>query len=166
MFETYDFTPLFSQPPGTGLEVHMKSLARVLTLLFLSPTLSLWPVAAQQSPPPRKPALIRDTEKADEKEEADVSHPKEFNPLLAAQNLKIGDFYFKKKNYIAAIQRYMEAIEYQPNLTGAYEALGRAYEKNGDLAKAISSYKDFIQRNPDSPKIAEFRTKLSKLEKK
>jgi tetratricopeptide (TPR) repeat protein len=166
MFGTYDFAPLFYRPPGTELEVAMKSLARVLTLLFLSPTLSLWPVAAQQSPPPRKPALIRDTDKAEGKEEADTSQPKEFNPLLAAKNLKVGDFYFKKKNYIAAIQRYMEAIEYQPNFTEAYEALGRAYEKNGDLTKAINIYRDFIQKNPDSPKIAEFRTKLTKLEKK
>jgi len=135
-------------------------------LFFLSVSLSSWPAAAQQSPPSRRPALIRDTDKAEGKEEADANQPKEFNPLLAAKNLKVGDFYFKKKNYIAAIQRYAEAIEYQPNLTEAYEALGRAYEKNGDPAKAVNTYKDFIQKNPDSPKVAEFRVKLAKLEKK
>jgi len=143
----------------------MKSLARVLVCLLFTSTLTSWPVAAQ-APPSRRPALIRDTDKADGKEEADTTQPKGLNPLLAEKDLKIGDYYFKRKNYVAAIQRYSEAIEYQPNRTDAYEALARAYEKNGDRSKAVDVYRNFIQKNPDSPKVAEFRTKLAKLEKK
>ncbi len=137
----------------------------IIGLAFL--LLSLTLPALSQSQNSRKPELIRDTDAAEEKESVgDVTQPKEQNPLLAEQNVNIGDFYFKKKNYDAAIQRYLEAIEYQPNLIRAYEALARAYEKKGDPEKAINAYKDFIQKNPDSPKSAEFRTKLAKLEKK
>jgi pentatricopeptide repeat protein len=114
----------------------------------------------------QKPRLIRDTEKAEEESEtADVETPKDQNPQLAAQNLKVGDFYFKKKNYAAAIQRYLDAIAYLPTFTDAYQALVRAYEKNGDLSKAIKVCRDFISKNPDSPKVPEFQTILSKLEK-
>jgi tetratricopeptide (TPR) repeat protein len=143
----------------------MKSLT-MLICLFLTCAVPPGQVTAQSPPQSRKPALIRDTDKAEGKDEADANQPKEFNPLLSEKNLKIGDFYFKRKNYIAAIQRYKDAVDYQPNHTEAYQALGRAYEKNGDPTKAADVYRDFIQKNPDSPKIAEFRSKIAKLEKK
>lgn len=144
----------------------MKALFRVGICLLLGCAPSWWLAAAQSQAPPKKPALIRDTEKADEREEAPTEQPKELDPLLSEKNLKIGDFYFKKKNYFAAIERYKDAIGYQPDRAEAYEALSRAYAKNGDPDKALEVYRDFIQKNPDSPKVAEFRTKLAKLERK
>lgn len=114
----------------------------------------------------QKPRLIRDTERAPEDSEtADVEAPKDRDPQLAEQNLKIGDFYFKRKNYAAAIQRYLDAIAYLPTFTDAYQALVRAYEKNGDLSKAIKVCRDFISKNPDSPKVPDFQARLAKLEK-
>src|SRR5512146_1586627 len=80
------------------------------------------PASAQS----KKPALIRDTEES--AAAADNPAPKERNPNLSEQNVGIGDFYFKKKNYAAAIRRYIEAIEYQPDSARAYDALARAYE--------------------------------------
>jgi tetratricopeptide (TPR) repeat protein len=124
------------------------------------------PPAMAQSHNSQRPELIRDTDEAEGKESADAPKAKEPNPMLAEQNVNIGNFYFKKKNYAAAIQRYLEAIEYQPNSIQAYEALTRAYEKNGEPLKAISAYKDFIEKNPDSPTSSEFRIRLAKLEKK
>ena len=139
----------------------------LLSIGFVFLLLSLTLPAFSQSHNSRRPELIRDTDEAEGKESAgDAATPKEKNPMLAEQNVNIGDFYLKKKNYDAAIQRYLEAIEYQPSLIRAYEALARAYERKGEPAKAINAYKDFIQKNPDSPKIAEFRTRLAKLEKK
>ncbi len=114
----------------------------------------------------QKPALIRDTDTAEGKEEADVPKEKEYNPLLADQAVKIGDYYLKRKNFDAAIERFLEALQYQPNRVDAYEALGKTYERQGETLKAQNVYRDFIRKNPDSPKIAEFRTKLAKLEKK
>jgi regulator of sirC expression with transglutaminase-like and TPR domain len=60
----------------------------------------------------------------------------------------------------------MEALEYQPNRIEAFEALGRAYEKKGDPEKAVTVYKDFVDKFPSSPKVAAFRTKIARLEKK
>ena len=135
-------------------------------MLFFGPSLlTIQPVAAQsasRTPPP----LIRDTDTAEGKEITDASTPKEPDPILSEQNLKIGNFYYKQKNYAAAISRYLEAIAYQPDSIHAYDALTRAYEKNDQPDKAIAAYKQFIEKNPNSPKTAEFFKRLEKLEKK
>ncbi len=114
---------------------------------------------------PRKPALIRDTDTAEGKETADVPETKEYNPVLAEKAVRIGDYYFKRKNFDAAIERYLEALQYQPENVSAYEALGKTFEKKGETLKAEDVYRDFIKKNPDSPKIADFKSKLAKLEK-
>ena len=125
--------------------------------------LTIQPVAAQSTP--RKPALIRDTDVAEADETADIPAAKEPNPMLCEQNIDIGNFYYKKKNYEAAIRRYLDALEYQPDSARAYDALTRAYEKSDQPAKAVAAYRQFIEKNPDSPKSPEFRTRLAKLEK-
>ena len=114
----------------------------------------------------QKPALIRDTDAAEGRDEPDVEKEKVYNPMEAERIVKIGDFYYKRKNYAAAIQRYIEALQYQPNRVEAYEALGRTYEKTGDTTKAVEIYKDFVSKNPDSPKTPEFKSKIAKIEKK
>ncbi len=114
---------------------------------------------------PQKPALIRDTDTAEWKEAADVPKEKEYNPLLAEKALQIGDYYYKRKNFDAAIERYLEALQYQPERVEAYEALGRTFEKKGETLKAEEVYRDFIKKNPTSPKIAAFKSRLAKLER-
>ena len=114
----------------------------------------------------RKPVLIRDTAVAEGKEDAEAAKEKVYNPLMAEKSVKIGDFYLKKKNYNAAIQRYREALEFQPNRIEAFEALGRAYEKKGDTDSAAAVYKDFLNKFPTSPKADDFRSRLAKIEKK
>ena len=131
----------------------------VLTLLMAT----AFPLSAQTGS--RRPALIRDTDTAEGKDEAAAEKEKPFNPLAAEQSMKVGDFYFKKKNYDAAIQRYMEALEYQPNLFVAYDALGRAYEKQGKPEKALRVYKDFLQKYPQSDKAGDFRERAARLQK-
>jgi len=144
---------------------------RICTVVQILTILSLWigifpfqvqPAAAQQTG--RKPALIRDTDTAEGKDDS-AAAPKEPNPQLSEQNLNIGNFYYKKKNYTAAIRRYLDAIEYQPDSARAYDALVRAYEKNDQAEKAIAALKEFIEKNPNSPKLTDFKTRLARLEK-
>jgi tetratricopeptide (TPR) repeat protein len=137
---------------------------RVIHIVFLFSFLA--GAAFAQTSASGRPELIRDTDAAEGKESTEAEPAKELNPLLAEQNISIGNFYLKRKNYAAAIQRYLDALEYQPDSVQACEALARAYEKNGDLSKAAGAYRNFVERNPDSPKSGEFRAKLEKLEKK
>ena len=38
-----------------------------------------------------------------------------WDPHKAAKNVEVGDFYFKRKNYRAAEDRYREALRYKDN---------------------------------------------------
>jgi Tfp pilus assembly protein PilF len=121
------------------------------------------PVRAQD----REPRLIRDTDVAEGKDaSAAAATPKEPNPVLAVQNVNIGNYYLKQKNYAAAIQRFLEAIEYQVDLLKAYDGLAEAYEKNGQSQKAVTAYHDFLKKNPDSPMAKQFRARITRLEKR
>jgi len=113
----------------------------------------------------RRPELIReeDEPKAAEEMEPAVKEP---DPVQSEKNLKVGDFYYKKKNYAAAIDRYLDAIEFQPDSARAYEALARAYEKNDEPGKAVAIYREFLEKYPHAAQSKEFRNKLAKLEKK
>jgi tetratricopeptide (TPR) repeat protein len=143
----------------------MLRLERLMSCLVLG-LITITDTGFAQDPPRKPPALIRDTGVAEGKIESEVAKKKEFNPLLAEQNLKIGDFYLKKKNYAGAIERYRDALEYQPNLVAAYDALGRVYEKKGDTEKALLVYRDFLNKYPESPKAVEFKSRISRLEQK
>lgn len=150
---------------NTRAGIGITGLRRIFA--WLIPAVLLTAVIASPQSRSQRPGLIRDTDTAEGKDdEPAVEAEKAYDPLMAEKIVKIGDFYLKRKNYTAAIQRYLEALQYQPNRTEAFEALGRAYEKQGDTAKAAEVYRDFISKNPDSPKTPEFRAKLAKLEKK
>jgi tetratricopeptide (TPR) repeat protein len=136
------------------------------TIVPIPRILALWiflPLFAGQAFAAQRPGLIRDTGVADAAEtKPEVKEP---DPILCEKNINIGDFYYKQKNFAAAIRRYLDALEYQADSARAHDALARAYQKNDEPAKAIALYKQFIEKYPDSPKISEFRTKLAKLEK-
>ena len=136
---------------------------QIIVAILLSGVL-LPPALGLSQSRPRKPALIRDTAIAEGKE--DVEKEKMFNPMEAEKSVTVGNFYLKRKNYEAAIKRYLEALEYQPNLVEAYEALIRAYEKSGQIDKALAVCNDFLSKFPYSPKAELFRSQLPKLKKK
>jgi len=113
----------------------------------------------------RKPVLIWDTDIAEGKE-PEPETAREPSPAKSKENLDIGNIYFKRQNYAGAISRYIEAIAWQENSIPAHEALVRAYERTGDIAKAIQTLEAVIERNPDSPKNRGFQSKITSLRKK
>ena len=60
-----------------------------------------------------------------------------FDPLHARRSLDVGKFYLNKGAYDAAIDRFMEASNYQPALAMPWRFLGEAYEKKHENAKAV-----------------------------
>ncbi len=150
-----------SSHPG----IRKSSRSRIL-FLILSSLFWMLPVLAQSQNARKPPVLIKDTDIAEGTEYEEEEKPKEVNPIRAKENLEVGNFYYKRKNYEAAIHRYLEALQYQPDLIKAFEALALAYEKNDEIDKAIDTYKDFLEKYPDSSQVSDFRSKLDKLEKK
>ena len=139
---------------------------RFLLLCFILLLMTSLLRAQPESQTSRKPELILDTDAAEGKDVVEETTVKERNPEEAKKSITIGNFYLKRRNYAAAIQRYIDALEYQPDSVPAVKALAQAHEKNGDIAKAISAYKNFLEKNPDSSDAADLRRRLDKLEKK
>jgi tetratricopeptide (TPR) repeat protein len=61
--------------------------------------------------------------------------------LEAAHNIEVGDYYFEKKNYSAALLRYNDALEQKPRDPAIHVRLGRVFEKLNQLPQAIEQYK-------------------------
>jgi hypothetical protein len=79
-----------------------------------------------------------------------------FDPLHAQRSLDIGTFYLRKGSYDAAIDRFIEASNYQPTLAMPWKLLGETYEKKREYAKAVEAYNKYLRILPhavDAPKI-------------
>jgi TolA-binding protein len=76
------------------------------------------------------------------------------NPLESERNIKVGNQYWNKKKYRAALSRYQDATRYNPSSAEAFFKVGEAEQKlkNKDAAKA--AFQKVIDLAPDS-KLAE-----------
>lgn len=86
----------------------------------------------------------------------------DFNPLKASQSITAGNFYFDKKNYSAAKNRYVDATLYDPGNGEAFEKLGEAQEKLRNFAASLQAYKKFIELEPGSKEIAAIKKRMEK----
>jgi hypothetical protein len=89
-----------------------------------------------------------------------------FDPLHAGRSIDIGTFYLKKGAYDAAIDRFVEASNYQPTLAAPWRLLGETYEKKREYAKAVESYNKYLQILPHAPDAAKIKKTISDLEEK
>jgi tetratricopeptide (TPR) repeat protein len=86
-----------------------------------------------------------------------------FDPLRAGKSVEIGTFYLKRGNYDAAIERFQEATHFQPKLARPYSLLGEAYERKGEVDKALAAYRKYLEvyrTAPDREKILKHIEKL------
>ena len=105
---------------------------------------------------------------ADEPEEETAPAPSgpSFDPLHAQRSLDVGTFYLKKGNYDAAIDRFLEASNYQPSLAAPWKMLGEAYEKKHENQKAIDAYNKYLQILPHAADAARIKKTIAELEEK
>ena len=110
-------------------------------------------------PPPPPPA-------DDPPEAAEAPSGPAFDPLHAQRSLDIGTFYMKKGVYDAAIDRFIEAANYQPSLAMPWKLLGEAYEKKHEFAKAADAYNKYLQLVPHAADAARIQKTVSDLQEK
>lgn len=80
-----------------------------------------------------------------------------YNPLRAAHDADVGDYYFKEKNYRGALMRYRDALEQKPGDAALHLRIGRAAEKLGDSEQAFLAYDAALKLEPEGPGAGEAR---------
>jgi tetratricopeptide (TPR) repeat protein len=89
-----------------------------------------------------------------------------FDPLHAQRSIDIGTFYLKKGIYDAAIERFVDATNYQPTLAMPWKLLGEAYEKKREYSKALEAYNKYLQILPRAADALKIKKNISDLEEK
>jgi len=88
-----------------------------------------------------------------------------FDPLRAEKSIEVGNFYLKKGNYDAAIDRFEEAARLQPKLAKPYLLLGEVYEKKRDPFGAITAYRKYLELYRTAPDRNKVLRRIEKLQK-
>jgi tetratricopeptide (TPR) repeat protein len=86
-----------------------------------------------------------------------------WDPHKAAKSVEVGDFYFKRKNYRAAEDRYREALRYKDNDAVATIRLAMCLEKLGILDDARAEYESYLKILPHGPLAAEAQKAIERL---
>src|SRR5947209_4423662 len=121
--------------------------------------IDLSPPANDQKSHPMSGAAVTDAEDA----ASDVQEMHPWDPHKAVKDIEVGDFYFKKKNYRAALDRYREALVYKPNDALANFRMGECLEKLKQPEEARVHYEQYLKILPHGPLAPEAEKQLEKL---
>jgi tetratricopeptide (TPR) repeat protein len=86
-----------------------------------------------------------------------------WDPHKAAKDIEVGDYYFKRKNYIGAESRYREALVYKENDAVAIYKLAVCLEKMNRSDEAISEYEGYLKILPYGPEAGEAKKAIERL---
>jgi len=102
----------------------------------------------------------------DDAETSGVNEMKPWNPHKAEKSIEVGEYYFKQKNYKAAISRYREALEYKPRDAVATYRLGEVLERTGDYGEALQRYEEYLKILKNGPFAEECKKGIERVKAK
>ena len=88
-----------------------------------------------------------------------------WDPLRAEKDLEVGQYYMKKGDLDAAIDRFQDATVAKPGYAIPFRFLAEAQEKKGLKKKAIKSYQRYLDLYPHAEDGDRVRKKIDKLYK-
>ena len=92
-----------------------------------------------------------------------VSEFHTWDPHKAAKSVEVGDFYFKRRNYRAAEDRYREALGYKDNDAVATFRLAVCLEKLQRPEDARAEYESYLRILPHGPLAEEAQRSMERL---
>jgi len=128
-------------------------------LLAAAPLAQARQISPSTPPPPPPPEAPAEAVEAPPEQPA-------FDPLHAEKSMEVGTFYFKKGNYDAAIDRFLDATHLQPRLARPWKLLGEAYEKKHADTSAAQAYKRYLELLPRAEDAEKTRKRIAALEDK
>jgi len=121
------------------------------------------PPKDDQKKHPNSSSALNDAEDASNEAPGDVQEFHPWNPHKAAKDIEVGDFYFKRKNYRAALDRYREALYWKDKDAVANFRVGQCLEKLEKPDEALPYYQAYLQILPDGPMAAEAHKAVDRL---
>lgn len=103
---------------------------------------------------------------ADADSQGDTQEVHPWDPHKAAKDIEVGDFYFKRKSYGAALARYQDALLWKDNDAEANFRLGQCFEKLNNPTEAVAHYQTYLKILPHGPDAAEAQKSLDRLKQK
>jgi tetratricopeptide (TPR) repeat protein len=117
------------------------------------------------SPPPspanKKAAPQKNKDNATESAD---DQPK-WDPLRAEKDIEVGQYYMRKGDVDAAIDRFQDATVAKPGYAVPFKYLGEAQEKKGLKKPAAKSYQRYLDLYPKAEDAEKIRKRIEKLYK-
>lgn len=114
---------------------------------------------------PYSKSAVADLEAAEKPDLPEIQEFHPWDPMKALKDVEVGDYYFKRKNYRAALDRYKEALYWKDNDAIASFRLAVCQEKLGDKAEARKYYEQYLKILPEGPFAKEAHASLERLGK-
>src|SRR6266849_1662788 len=86
-----------------------------------------------------------------------------WDPLRAEKDLEVGQYYMRKGDIDAAIDRFQDATTAKPGYAIPFRYLGEAQEKKGMKKEAVKSYSRYLDLVPRADDAEKVRKKIAKL---
>ena len=115
--------------------------------------------------PPRDDSKAHPESQDAVEEATGVQEFHQWNPMKAMKDVEVGDYYFRRKNYRAALSRYQEALEFKSNDAVATFRLAQCQEKMNDPDSARDNYAAYLKILPGGPFAEEAKKSIERLEK-
>ena len=114
---------------------------------------------------PNSKTAVADLEPRDIPDNGGIEEFHPWNPLKAIKDIEVGDFYFKRKSYKAALDRYKEALYYKDGDAVANFRVAECQEKLGNKTEARNYYEQYLKVLPEGPLAKEAHAALDRLPK-
>ena len=126
-------------------------------LLFLSTT-----AIGSDAQTPQQPAPQQVPDESSLPEEDESVAPEKFvlNPLESDRNIRVGNYYWHKGKFRAALGRYERATKYNPSSAEAFFKVAEAEDKLKNTDAAKIAYQKVVALAPDSKLAHEAKKKL------
>jgi len=114
---------------------------------------------------PASKAAVADLDVGDSPDTSGIQEFHPWNPMKALKDIEVGDYYFRRKNYRAARERYKDALYYKDNDAVASFRLAECQEKLGDKTDATKYYEQYLKILPEGPFAKDAHAALDRLGK-
>jgi tetratricopeptide (TPR) repeat protein len=123
------------------------------------------PQQPDNPPDAAPPPSAKKTPPKNNKDNAAESAPDQpaWDPLRAEKDLEVGQYYMRKGDVDAAIDRFQDATLAKPGYAVPFRFLGEAQEKKGLKKPAIKSYQRYLELYPRAEDADKIRKRIEKL---